>query len=1250
MNTAATCPKCGAVVPADAPAGLCPQCLLAAGLAESSFKAKAAPGEQPPGSEKEPVTTDWQAGAEEPPRRPADADQPPPSEPSEQPGSLIAGRYKLLERIGEGGMGTVWMAEQRHPVRRLVALKVIKAGMDSGQVLARFEAERQALAMMDHPNIARVFDAGTTEGGRPFFVMELVKGMPITEYCDTHRLTIRQRLELFVQVCQAVQHAHQKGIIHRDLKPSNVLVCLYDGVPSVKVIDFGVAKAMEQRLTQQTLFTQFGQIVGTWEYMSPEQAEFNQLDVDTRSDVYSLGVLLYELLTGTTPLTRERLRQAAVTEVLRLIREEEPERPSTRLSHSGEAAATVAAQRRMEVGKLAAVLRRELDWIVLKALEKDRTRRYGTASELAQDVERYLRGEAVVACPPSLGYRLGKWAGKHRGALAATAAVVLLLLLGTVVSTWQAVRARRAEEQANEEAAAARQAEAQAAAARDRAEQAAQKETAARQQAEALREQAQDTLCRSLYEQARAVRLTDQQGRRFQALDLLKQAEQLRSRKRVAALLGDGPLPSRAQLRTEALAALLLSDGRVVQQWPGLNHAISPDGKFAASLWIAVEQHTAGVRLVDLSTGKVIVQSSNKEYLELMFGETLGLQALALSPGGKQLAVADWLQGSVVIWKLRDHKRQILRLPRGHPKGKRESAGMITSLAFSPDGRYLAGIVRFSDTAEVVLWNLQNQEVEATRIAEASSTPGAFLIGPGPAFSPDSRLLTFTSPVAKGQKISETKISVWNVEQKQLEKEIHLDIRALGFPVFTADGKRLGLLGETSAPSNDAGGAVSRRQAVLILYDVAQGRETQRTDIGSFDIGNPYGPIPFAFHPEGTQVAIADVKGDVHVLDLSGELSPLLLPHDALIYQLAWDASCRLIAAGMGTLRVWELTQSRLVTSLKLTASVKTGRFTFSPDSRWIAVEGTRQVLLFDRQAGKQTRSLPHGDVTPWGPRQLLFSPDSKLLARVGGDGLVVWDITTGDKQIHLFIPISERIKKKIQSVGFGPNGKVIAGGTEQFKPTLWDARTAQVLWQYESKGGMSDEALVSADAQHALIRVFSLEGRLLRTFMFDLAMLKESYNIDTPYRLMGRTCDFSPNHRWIFELPLRNNERSFAPDMAGFGVSGSMTVIVWDAVSGKEHFHFDLSSAALGYAFSGDDRYLALALRDGRLQVWDMDKRQPLFDWQVWPRAVQGDFARHVHFTPEGLLGVLDADGTRLHFLDLPRLRQQLVSLSLDW
>ncbi len=307
----------------------------------------------------------------------------------EKPGTVI-GRYKLLQAIGEGGFGVVYMAEQKEPVRRKVALKIIKLGMDSKEVIARFEAERQALALMDHPNIARVFDAGTTDTGRPYFVMELVKGVPIVEFCDKNQLPARQRLEIFTAVCQAVQHAHQKGIIHRDIKPSNVLVTLHDGKPVPKVIDFGVAKAMNQELTEKTLFTTFGHMIGTPQYMSPEQAEMSGLDVDTRSDVYSLGVLLYELLTGTTPLEAKKLRDAGYAEMQRIIREEESPLPSVRVSTLGERLSVVAKDRHCDPKQLSQLLRGELDWIVMKTLEKDRTRRYETASSLARDVERYL--------------------------------------------------------------------------------------------------------------------------------------------------------------------------------------------------------------------------------------------------------------------------------------------------------------------------------------------------------------------------------------------------------------------------------------------------------------------------------------------------------------------------------------------------------------------------------------------------------------------------------------------------------------------------------------------------------------------------------------------------------------------------------------------------------------------------------------------------------------------------------------------
>ncbi|HUR55603.1 MAG TPA: protein kinase, partial [Gemmataceae bacterium] len=348
-----------------------------------------------------------------------------------------------VEPIGEGGMGSVWLSHQSEPVKRTVAVKLIKAGMDSRQVLARFEAERQALALMDHPNIAKVLDGGLHDG-RPFFVMELVKGVPITEFCDARRLTPKERLELFVPVCQAIQHAHQKGIIHRDIKPNNVLVALYDDKPVVKVIDFGVAKATGGQLSEHTLATGFGAVVGTPQYMSPEQATFNNLDVDTRSDVYSLGVLLYELLTGSPPFSKRNLEKHGLLEILRVVREEEPPRPSTKLS-TADALPSLSASRGTEPKKLTGLLRNELDWIVMKALEKDRARRYDTANGLAADVNRFLNGEEVHAHPPGTVYRVKKFVRRNRGQVFAASLVLLALLAGIAGTTWGLVKAKRQE-------------------------------------------------------------------------------------------------------------------------------------------------------------------------------------------------------------------------------------------------------------------------------------------------------------------------------------------------------------------------------------------------------------------------------------------------------------------------------------------------------------------------------------------------------------------------------------------------------------------------------------------------------------------------------------------------------------------------------------------------------------------------------------------------------------------------------------
>ncbi len=1064
---------------------------------------------------------------------------------TERPGTVI-GPYKLMEQIGEGGMGLVFVAEQQQPIRRKVALKVIKPGMDTRQVVARFEAERQALALMDHPHIARVLDGGQTSSGRPFFVMELVKGKPITEYCDQNQVPIRERLGLFVHVCQAVQHAHQKGIIHRDLKPSNVLVVSHDGTPVVKVIDFGVAKAIGQQLTDKTIYTQFAQMVGTPLYMSPEQAGQSGLDVDTRSDIYSLGVLLYELLTGTTPFDKERLRAADYYEMRRIIREEEPPRPSTRISTLGQTAATVSIQRQSDPRRLRQLFRGELDWIVMKALEKDRTRRYETASALAADVQRYLGDEPVQACPPSVWYRFRKFARRNKVALtiaSSTALAGVLALLGFAVSYVQIGAARgEAESHAERERDARKEAEASL-----------YLQTLARVQRE--REAGNVGLAEQLLDEPR---WQEFRGWEWHYLKRLRYG------------------PRRALHHTSCIWGL----------------ALSPDGRL-----VAAGGSDGIVKLWDTQT-----------WQEVRSFQTAGMkvQRLAFGPGGRHLAAPCVMNGMVKIWDVATgtslptllHGDKSVGTVVFSPDGRWIASGgsesvkvwdMATgrllrtlpgaeeaaySMALSPDGRCLA--VGNGDRT-IRLWNTADWTERRTLGSHGTPVMGL-------AFRADGAQLA----AACGQLMwegSEGEVKIWDVATGEEVRSLRGHVGGAFTVAFAPDGLRIA-----------SGGA---EDALVKVWDVQTGRETLSLR------GHSDGLFGVVFSPDGRRIYSAGTDHTVRVWDANpldeGDQPELRKPrgHAGPITSVAFSPDTRYLVSGSmdRSVKVWDARTSQEIRTLTGRTGPVRG-LAFRPDGRQLASasnapddppEATGEVKLWDTQTWQEIPSpgLKGVEDDFWG---VAFRPDGRRLAASSGDRLVIWDAATGPpvrtlRTANVFMHIS---------VAFGPGGR-LASSTVEGTVLIWDlsARAqagpfaalltpppglGRVFEVWRATTSLPTHVLTAHEGR-AMCVAFSPDGTFLASASVDGTI--KLWDART-YKLVAT---LRGHKGGVHSL-------AFRPDGKRLASAGSDAVIrVWDTATRRLLFtlrgHTD---AIYALAFSADGRSVASGGWDGTVKIWDAE------------------------------------------------------------
>ena len=1047
-------------------------------------------------------------------------------------GSRI-GSYKLLQRIGEGGMGVVYMAEQTEPVERRVALKIIRPGMGSRRVIARFEVERQTLAMMDHPNIARIFDAGTTKSGSPYFVMELVKGIPITEYCDQHRLEPRKRLSLFRDVCHAVQHAHLKGVIHRDLKPSNVLVAEYDDQPVPKVIDFGVAKATQQVLTKKTMFTELGHVIGTFEYMSPEQAKLNQLDIDSRSDVYSLGILLYELLTGETPFDRKRLRSAAIDEVLRIIREEEPSRPSLKLA-SSQTLASTAASRGTEAKRLSGLVRGDLDWVVMKALEKDRSRRYDTASALARDIDHFLADEPVAACPPSVGYRFRKFAHRNKGAIVTTSLVMVCLLLGLIGTSWQAVRATRAQQTAEK----TRQSEAlqriQAERQRDRAlraeqladtqaaqaKQAAEREREERNRAEAARKLAEEAEVRArqnLY--ASHINLAQ---KAWEDNDILRAQDFLERHV---------PGPDEPDWRTFEwyyLLGLCNRDELTLESYTAYSKpAFSPDGKL-----LAVSRSKRGVSLWDLRTHQMV---------RVLDDQSVG-GPLAFSPDGSLLASIS--QNRIQLWD--PHAGTRIRFFGNHN-------GTVSNLLFTPDGSRLVsscgGTLDSKDTPGIVqVFDVESGE-QIYKLG--GHTKYIYAI----ALSPDGNQLISSN---------DEELLFWDLANGRQAKNPGIaPSRAVA---WSPRGNWIATSGRDDAGSH------------IAVWDVISGKLVKR-------LNAPDDSGWLCFSPEGNEFASVHGNSTVMVCDVrSGQLTNLFKGHSQWMFFASFSSDGqKLVTYGRdGLAKIWPLKvydlRQRFAGRIDRSRDFELpGRelFAVSGDGKFAAgLAGASKVELVPlaSNASQAAANVP-GTV-----HALAFHPNQDRLAVAHSTGLAVVHAETGDTLV------ARAVETGVYTLGFSPDGSHLAVGKQTGEIEIWKTETLEMETRLPR---------VVRDA-HILRKVaFSPDGNSLAAITFRVGGDGDFFLWDTDsWKLRG---SHPGNHAWLTDLAFSPDSSTIVVAEGNYyQPHDGAAVRFFNAASGRQLTRLSTpNSYCMAVAFSPDGETLATASEIGKLTFWDLSTHE---------------------------------------------------------